>query len=81
MANCTDCGRKFNISEARDEFNSEYGNGLGYDYYDDEYDGEVCARCAIETTGTHMAAGEAILNYNDMVHGEIPYDPDAVNRL
>ena len=74
MAKCVVCGKKFDLSWARDEYNAQFDNEIDYD---EEFGGEkVCAECAINTTASNISAGKEILDYNDMVHGEIPYDPE-----
>ena len=73
MPECS-CGRQFDPSDAKREFNAEFGRALGVDHYTEEYGGRVCGICAMEDTGTNMNVGRAI----DMVNGEEPYDDDFV---
>jgi hypothetical protein len=76
MAKCCRCGKRFNVSEARDEYIDEFGREFDGDLFDDQYGREVCADCAIADTETLMNIGKAI----DMMNGEEEYDEDFVNR-
>ncbi len=73
MAKCCRCGEKFKVSDARAEYNSEFGAGFDYD---EDYHGEVCADCAIADTHTNMNIGKAI----DMMNGDEDYDEDHVQK-
>lgn len=74
MAKCDYCGKRFNLSEAKEMFNEEFGD-VHYDdiYFNDEI---ICGDCAIEQASSNMAVGRAIL----MVNGEEDYDDDFVQR-
>ena len=71
MAKCCMCGKKFNVSEARSEYNSEFDDEIDYD---EEYGSEVCADCAICNTSSNMNLGRAIF----MMNGDEDYDDDFV---
>lgn len=73
MAKCCVCGKRFNVKDARSEYNSEFDGGLDYD---DDFEGEVCADCAISTSQSNMNLGQAI----DMMNGEEDYDDDFVKK-
>ena len=44
MKKCCRCEKKFDVSDAREEYNTEFGGKIDYD---EEYGSEVCADCAI----------------------------------
>lgn len=73
MVKCCRCGMKFNVSEARNEYNTTFGDGLNYD---EQYGGEVCADCAIPDTESLINQGRAI----DMMNGDDDYDDDFVQE-
>lgn len=73
MAKCCMCGKRFNVSDARDEYNAEF---CGDPDYDEECGGEVCADCAISETHSNMNLGKAI----DMVNGNDDYDGGFVKK-
>ena len=73
MAKCCRCGNKFNVSDAREEYNAEFG---GDPDYDEEYGPDVCANCAIADTHTNMNIGKAI----DMMNGDEDYDADHIEK-
>lgn len=73
MAKCSWCGKRFNVTEARSEYNSEFDGEINYD---EEYGGEVCSDCAISETNSNMNLGRAI----DMMNGEEAYDDDFVKK-
>ena len=75
MAKCSRCGKRFNVSDARDEYIAEFGEEFGEEF-DDNYGREVCADCAIPETQSNMNLGKAI----DMMNGEEVYDEDFVKR-
>jgi len=70
---CTRCGAEFDVDEARDEYNSEFDGSISYD---EEYDGDVCANCAISEANSYMNVGKAI----DMMNGDADYDDDFVKN-
>ena len=73
MAKCCRCGNRFNVSEARTDYNAEFDGDIDYD---DEYGSEVCADCAISDTNSNMNLGKAI----DMMNGDEDYDDDFVKK-
>ncbi len=73
MKKCCKCGKKFNVSDAREEYIAEFGID---EEYDEEYGGEVCADCAISETQSNVNAGKAI----DMMNGEEDYDDEHVKN-
>ena len=73
MEKCCRCNIKFNVSEARSEYNSHFDGDADYD---DEFGGEVCAECAISDSESNMNLGRAI----DMMNGDEDYDDDFVDK-
>lgn len=74
MAKCAWCGKKFNVSNAREEYNTAFEGDIDYD---EQYEGgDICADCAIADTESNMSVGRAI----DMVNGDEDYDDDFVQR-
>ena len=73
MEKCCRCEKMFNVSDAREEYNAEFG---GAPDYDEEFGGEVCADCAISDTHSNMNLGKAI----DMMNGDEDYDADHVEK-
>lgn len=73
MAKCDRCGKRFNVAEARDEYNAEFDGEIDYD---EVTDGTVCADCAIPETESNISVGRAI----DMMNGEEAHDQDFVDR-
>ncbi|WP_344390873.1 hypothetical protein [Streptomyces vastus] len=68
---CVRCGKAFDVEDARDEYNSEFGGDLDYD---ENYAGEVCADCAIPDSDGLINQGRAIF----MMNGDEDYDDDFV---
>ena len=55
MAKCLHCNKRFNVKDAREDFNSYYRGGMDYD---DQYpENDICAKCAIEETDSNISAG------------------------
>ncbi len=73
MAKCCQCGNKFDVSDARSEYNGEFNGELDYD---EDFGGEVCADCAICQSQSNMNLGRAI----DMMNGEEAHDDDFVKK-
>ncbi len=73
MAKCDECGNKFKIQEARDEYESYFDGELDYD---EDFGGSLCANCAISRTESEMNVGKAI----DMMNGDEDYDDFFVQR-
>ncbi|WP_405823085.1 hypothetical protein OG241_41535 [Streptomyces sp. NBC_01390] len=72
MTKCLECKTEFNVEEARDEYNSEFGEGISYD----EYGEGLCGSCAASETQSNMNHGNAIL----MMNGDVDYDDDHVQK-
>ena len=68
MAKCAWCGKKFNVSDTREEYDN-YFEGLEYD--DDYPDNNICLQCASTETSGNIGIGEEIMedmgshNWND----------------
>ena len=73
MAKCTMCGKKFDVSDTRNEYNAAFDGEIDYD---EEYGGEVCADCAISETESNINVGRAI----DMMNGDEDYDDGFVQK-
>ena len=73
MAKCDECGKRFNVSDARSDYNDEFDGELNYD---EEYGGQLCADCAISDTSSNINLGRAI----DMMNGDEDYDDDFVRE-
>jgi len=73
MEKCYRCEKTFNVSDAREEYNAEFG---GDPDYDENYGPDVCADCAICDTESNMDIGKAI----DMMNGDEDYDADHVEK-
>lgn len=73
MEKCCRCEKIFNVSDARKEYNAEFGEDLDFD---ENYGNEVCADCAICDTESNINLGKAI----DMMNGEEDYDADHVEK-
>jgi hypothetical protein len=76
MAKCCRCGKRFNVSEARDEYIAEFNGEIDGDTFDDTYGHEVCAECAIADSYSNINIGKAI----DMWNGDEDYDADHVKK-
>ncbi|MFG2812360.1 hypothetical protein [Streptomyces sp. NPDC048410] len=64
MPKCVECGKDFDIEDARKEYNDEFNGDP--DFYDDRFgDGEFCGSCAATETGSLIKQGEAILGGED----------------
>lgn len=50
MATCDCCGKKFNVAEAEDDFETEYGMSLKYGNH---FTGCLCFECATEAIESH----------------------------
>lgn len=72
---CVACDCKFDIDEARDEYNSYFDDDC-IDYDEDYPDHNLCGDCAIAETESNINTGKAI----DMVNGEDDYDQDFVDK-
>lgn len=72
MAKCEECGTKFNVDDARSEFDEEFPED-DIDY-DELYEGGLCGSCAASQASSNMNAGRAI----DMMNGDEDYDDDFV---
>lgn len=73
MATCEQCDAEFDVADARDEYNAEFGDDADYD---EDFGGDVCASCAISQTDSNIELGRAI----DMMNGEEEYDAEHVER-
>ncbi|MFJ1731121.1 hypothetical protein [Streptomyces sp. NPDC088254] len=74
MENCGECDKEFDISDAREEYNAEFGGEVDYD---DQYpEGGMCGSCAAAQSSSYEAHGTAIL----MMNGEVDYDDDFVQQ-
>lgn len=73
MAKCEQCGKQFDPSDAKSEYDAEFGGDLDYT---ESYDGKVCANCAIPETQGNMDLGPAI----QMMNGDEDYDDDFVTE-
>ncbi|MCB2290837.1 hypothetical protein LGK97_13910 [Clostridium sp. CS001] len=74
MAKCGECGKRFNVSNAREEYNEEFGGEIDYD--EQFVLGAICADCAISDTHSNIGLGQAI----NMMNGEEDYDQEHVNE-
>ncbi|WP_433420805.1 hypothetical protein ACQP1V_09030 [Microtetraspora malaysiensis] len=68
MAKCLNCGTRFDVSTVRDEYEEYVGDG--------DYDGELCAECAIPDLESNLNLGHAIM----MMNGDEDYDEDHVEK-
>ena len=57
MAICERCGCEFDIDEAKDEVDEDYGVGVYDSYYGVEY---VCRDCAVQQIGADYATADEI---------------------
>ncbi len=77
MAKCRNCGKKFNVSEVRQEFNDALDGKYNYDT---EIGGILCFDCAVHNYDSEYESnsnsGRAILMMND----DEDYDDDFVNK-
>lgn len=73
-AQCVRCANEFDASDAKAEYDDEFG---GDPDYDEQYGGEVCANCAIPDTNSNMALGSAISMWN----GDEDCDPDVMGNF
>jgi hypothetical protein len=73
MPNCAQCGKQFDPSDAKSEYEAEFGSDLDYT---ESYGGEVCGDCAISQSQSDMNLGRAI----DMMNSEEAYDEDFVRE-
>jgi hypothetical protein len=76
MTTCVSCGTSFDVSDARDQYRSEFGGAADEGEYDEQFGGEVCANCAISETESNLNAGRAIM----MMNGDEDYDEKHVER-
>ncbi|MFE9486538.1 hypothetical protein ACFYNF_08890 [Streptomyces sp. NPDC006641] len=74
MDKCGECEKTFDIADARQEYNAEFGEGIDYD--DQFPEGGMCGNCAASQTEGFMNHGNAIL----MMNGELDYDADHVEK-
>lgn len=74
MDKCDRCGTRFDVSDAREEYNEEFGRDSGIDY--DDFGGGVCANCAISQSQSEIDLGRAIQMWN----GDEDYDADHVGK-
>jgi wobble nucleotide-excising tRNase len=75
---CSECGKEFDEQEAKEEYEAHFDNEVEYFGWGVE---ELCAECAIVSSEEAYGAGKAICDYDDMVHGEIPYSDDIIRNL
>lgn len=73
MTTCVRCGDEFEVEDARQEYDAEFG---GDPEYDDNYGGEVCGSCAVIDSQHLINQGAAI----DMTNGDEDYDADHVEK-
>ena len=53
MAKCDECGKRFNVSDARSDYNDEFDGELNYD---EEYGGQLlCRLCNIRYKFKHKS--------------------------
>ncbi|MGJ7879959.1 hypothetical protein [Streptomyces rochei] len=74
MAKCVECGTVFEIEDARNEYNAEFGGELNYD--EDFSEGQHCGSCAAAESESNLNHGNAIL----MMNGDVDYDDDHVQK-
>lgn len=72
MSQCGNCGKPFDVDDAREEYNAEFQGDPDYD----EHAEGLCGPCALEEVGSNISAGRAI----DMMNGEEAYDDAFVQR-
>ena len=73
MATCGECGSDFDPVSSAMEYAAESGqNGE----YEELYEGELCASCALSRTSSNLNLGRAM----DMMNGEEAYDDDFVEK-
>ncbi|GAA1963683.1 hypothetical protein GCM10009838_20990 [Catenulispora subtropica] len=73
MVTCGVCQEPFDVQDAREEYKSEFGGDVDYD---EQYDGGVCADCAISDTESNYNKGLAIM----MMNGDADYDDEHVQN-
>ena len=74
MTICSMCGKRFNLSKTRQEYNDEFA---GDPDYDEIYEvGDVCVDCAMPDTHDNIAIGMAI----NMVNCDADYEDDFVRK-
>ncbi|MEY9889223.1 hypothetical protein ABIA31_002871 [Catenulispora sp. MAP5-51] len=73
MVTCGMCQEPFDVEEARDEYQSEFGEGVDYG---EQYGGGACADCAISDTNSNYNTGLAIV----MMNGDADYDDEHVQN-
>jgi hypothetical protein len=73
MPNCVQCRKQFDPSDAKSDYEAEFGGELNYT---ESYGGDVCGDCAISQSQSMMDRGRAI----DMMNGEEDYDDDFVGE-
>ena len=74
MTKRCECGTEFDVSEERDQYQSE--PGVAEDEYDDLHGGGWCAACAIVRAEGLGNQGRAIF----MMNGDEDYDDDFVQK-
>lgn len=73
MPTCEQCGKRFDPSDAKAEFQAEFRGELDYT---ESYDGKVCGDCAICQSQSDMGLGRAL----GMLNGDEDYDEEFVNE-
>ena len=73
MSTCDHCQTEFDVDSARTEYNSEFNGELDYD---EDYEGQVCASCAISQSQSNIDHGRAI----QMMNGDEDYDESHVEK-
>lgn len=77
MAKCLNCEKRFNVSEARKEFN----DALDGEYnYDSEIGGTLCFDCAIYDYDPEYSSNSNLGKAIQMMNGDEDYDDDFVNE-
>lgn len=61
MPKCVECGKTFDVEDARKEYNDEFNGDPNF--YDDDYgDGSFCGTCAAAETSGPISQGFAAMN-------------------
>lgn len=61
MPKCVECGKTFDVEDARKEYNDEFNGDPNF--YDDDYgDGSFCGTCAAAETSGLISQGFAAMN-------------------
>lgn len=77
MAKCLNCGKEFNVSDTRMEFN----DALDGEYnYDQEIGGSLCFDCAIYDYDPEYVSNDNLGTAIQMMNGDEDYDDDFVNK-